>query len=179
MNEQPAARRNVAGPGSRSKRGRIHRAIPSWRETFLGAPAWGLAMAFSAWYALWLREHDATFHLQSILLLYALGGLVAWPLSLFGGRCMAEGRSIETRFAAYLLCLIAGTIGLTGLLFALDYRLFYSQWHATTGSRIWFYQALFTSASAFYQFLVLGIRLYLPLGALALVLASLGLARRQ
>jgi hypothetical protein len=155
------------------------RAIPSWRETFIGAPAWGLAMAFSAWYALWLREHDATFHLESILLLYASGGLIAWPLSLFAGRCLAQDRTIETRFAAYLLCLIAGTIGVTALLFALDYRLFYSQWHAATGSRVWFYQALFTSLSAYYQFLVLGVRLYLPLGAVALLLASLGLARPQ
>ncbi|PDT84453.1 hypothetical protein CO676_10545 [Sinorhizobium sp. BJ1] len=136
-------------------------------------------MAFSAWYALWLREHDATFHLESILLLYASGGLIAWPLSLFAGRCLAQDRTIETRFAAYLLCLIAGTIGVTALLFALDYRLFYSQWHAATGSRVWLYQALFTSLSAYYQFLVLGVRLYLPLGAVALLLASLGLARPQ
>ncbi|WP_179875444.1 hypothetical protein [Sinorhizobium sp. BJ1] len=173
------ARPSGFAPANRPTRARMLRAIPSWRETFIGAPAWGLAMAFSAWYALWLREHDATFHLESILLLYASGGLIAWPLSLFAGRCLAQDRTIETRFAAYLLCLIAGTIGVTALLFALDYRLFYSQWHAATGSRVWLYQALFTSLSAYYQFLVLGVRLYLPLGAVALLLASLGLARPQ
>ncbi|WOS64359.1 hypothetical protein [Sinorhizobium fredii] len=179
MKEQPASRGRVVEPTGSRRRGRLLRAIPSWREACLGGPAWGLTMAVSAWYALWLREHDATFHLESILLLYASGGLIAWPLSLFAGRCMAQDRAVETRFAAYLLCLIAGTVGVTALLFALDYRLFYSQWHAPTGSRIWFYQALFTSLSAYYQFLVLGVRLYLPLGAFALLLASLWLARPQ
>ncbi len=179
MKEEPDARLGGFAPASRATRVRFLSAIPSWRETFVGGPAWGLAMTFSAWYALWLREHDATFHLDSILLLYAFGGLIAWPLSLFAGRCIVQDRTIETRFAAYLLCLVAGTIGVTALLFALDYRLFYSQWHAATGSRVWFFQALFTSLSAYYQFLVLGVRLYLPIGAIALLLASLGLARPQ
>lgn len=134
-------------------------------------------MALSAWLALWWRENDATFHLRSILALYASGGLAAWPLSLFAARYAARNRSIETRFAAFLFCLAAGTIGTTAFLFALDYRIFYSQWHAMTGTRTWLFQFVFTSLSAFYQFLVLGLRLYLPLGALALALASLLLAR--
>jgi hypothetical protein len=179
MKKEPVARPNGFTPAVHATRARFVRAIPSWREALIGGPAWGLAMAFSAWCALWLREHDETFHLESILLLYALGGLVAWPLSLFAGRSIAQGRAVETRFAAYLLCLIAGTIGVTALFFALDYRLFYSQWHAAAGSRIWFHQALFTSLSAYYQFLVLGVRLYLPVGAVALLLASLRLARPQ
>ncbi len=34
-----------------------------------------------------------------------------------------------------------------------------------TGTRTWLFQFAFTSLAAFYQFLVLGVRLYLPLGA--------------
>lgn len=178
MDEEAAFRGGVPGavmdPPMRS---RLARSLPSVREVLIGAPCWGLAMALSAWLALWLRENDATFHLKGILALYAAGGLLGWPLSLFAARWLARGRATETRIAAFLLCLIAGTIGTTAFLFALDYRAFYAQWHATAGTRIWFFQFLFTSLAAFYQFLVLGVRLYLPLGAVALAFASLVLAR--
>ena len=50
----------------------------------------------------------------------------------------------------------------------MDYRLFYARWHAPFGTRTWVYQFTFTSASAVYQFIVMGIRLYLPLGFAAL-----------
>lgn len=138
-----------------------------------------MAMAISAWFALWLSDRDAAFYLRNILLLYAFGGLIGWPPSLFAARCLAKDRAPETRFAAFLLCLTGGTLGVTAFLFAIDYRAFYAQWHATAGSPTWFLQALFTSFSAAYQFAVLGIRLYLPLGGIAVVLASLWLARAE
>lgn len=178
MTDETPAHRSIVNLVVRQfARDRIARALPTLREVTVGSPLWAVTMALSAWHALQLREHDATFHLREILLLYALGGLLAWPLSLFAARWLARGRAFETRLAAFLLCLIAGTIGATGCLFSLDYRAFYSQWHAAPGTRTWFLQFLFTSVSAFYQFLVLGVRLYLPVGAIALVLASLWLAR--
>lgn len=166
----------IAAP-DRPKRFRLAHSVPSLREAILGALCWGFAMALSAWLALWWRENDATFHLKSILALYAWGGLIAWPLSLFAARCLSQNRPVETRFSAFFLCLTAGTIGTTAFLFALDYRAFYAQWHATTGTPTWMFQFAFTSLAAFYQFLVLGVRLYLPLGAVALVATSLLLAR--
>lgn len=176
-NEEPADRSILPLAARRSNRRRFVRALPTLREVLAGGPAWALAMALAARHALWLREHDATFQLQGILMLFALGGLIAWPPSLFAARYIAQDRAFETRFAAFLLCLITGTVGVTALLFSLDYRMFYAQWHAAAGSRTWFFQLLFTILSAFYQFLVLGVRLYLPLGAIALVAMSLWLAR--
>lgn len=89
---------------------------------------------------------------------------------------VAEPTGRDTVFGLFL-CLAAGTIGTTAFLFALDYRTFYAQWHAMTGTRTWLFQFAFTSLAAFYQFLVLGVRLYLPLGAVALVATGLLLAR--
>lgn len=160
-----------------SKRSRFVRSLPKTQEVLIGAPAWALAMAVSAWLALWLRGNEAHFHLVDVLLLYAIGGLVAWPLSLFAARFAAYEGAVETRFSAFLLCLIAGTVGTTACLFALDYRIFYAQWHAATGTRTWLFQFLFTFLAALYQFLVLGVRLYLPLGLAVLVATSLWLAR--
>lgn len=176
-NDVPADRSKRPLAVRQAKRRRFARAVPTLLEVLAGGPAWAFAMALSAWHALWMREHHATFHLQSILLLFALGGLIAWPLSLFTARYLAQDRAFETRLAAFLLFLIAGTVGVTAVLFFLNYRMFYAQWHAAAGSPTWFFQLLFTSLVALYQFLVLGVRLYLPLGAVALVLVSLWLAR--
>lgn len=161
------------------QRSRFVRAFPSARELLFGTPAWGLVMIVSAWTALWLRESGLTFHLVELLVMYGLGGMLAWPLAVFLARFATLGRPAETRFAAYLLCLSLGTIAFTALMFALDYRVFYARWHAHTGTRTWFYQFAFTSLVAFYQFLVLGVRLYLPVGGAALLAASLWLARSE
>lgn len=41
------------------------------------------------------------------------------------------------------------------------------------GTVIWFFQFAFTSASAVYQFAVLGVRHYLPFGLILLIAASI------
>lgn len=158
---------------------RMRHSLPGLREILAGAPLWGLVMALSALLALYLRNGAETSHLASILLLFFSGGLVAWPFALFLGRFGAIGRGRETRFAAFFLCLTVCTIAVTAILFALDYRIFYARWHAPFGTGTWAYQFTFTSASAIYQFVVMGIRLYLPLGFAALGLASLWLAARM
>lgn len=157
---------------------RMRHSLPTLRETLVGAPIWGLVMALSALVALYLRNGAETSHLNSILLLFFAGGLVSWPFALLLGRFGAIGRGRETRFAAFFLCLTVCTIAATAFIFAMDYRIFYARWHAPFGSRTWAYQFTFTSASAVYQFVVMGIRLYLPLGFAALGLASLWLAAR-
>lgn len=157
---------------------RIRASLPSFREVLFGAPVWGVVMALSALVALYLRNGAETSHLYSILVLFFLGGLVSWPFALLLGRFGAIGRGRETRFAAFFLCLTLCTIAITAVLFALDYRIFYARWHAPFGTGLWAYQFAFTSASAIYQFIVMGIRLYLPIGFAALALASLWLTWR-
>jgi hypothetical protein len=152
---------------------------PSRSHLLVGAPVWGLLMMLSAAVALYLRHRLETFHLEALLLLYFAGGFVAWPFCLTFGRFLAHRHRIEGRFAAFFLCLSAGTILMTAFLFAMQYRLFYAQWHAPPGTFIWAIQFVVTSASAVYQFSVLGLSLFLPLGLLFLIAASLVLARRM
>lgn len=158
---------------------RLCAALPSLWEILLGAPLWGAMMAISALAALYLRNGAETYHLRSILVLFFCGGVVSWPCALLLGRFCAIGRGRETGFAAFFLCLTVCTIAATAFLFALEYRVFYTRWHAPFGTRIWVYQFSFTSVSAVYQFVVMGIRLYLPLGFAALALASLWLTCRM
>ena len=145
----------------------------------VGALAWGALMALSAAFALYRRNGLQTASLVDLIILYFLGGVFAWPLALSAASASTRGKHIETRFAACLLFLSLNTMMATAILFALDYRMFYSRWHASFGSIIWMFQFVFTSVSAIYQFGVLGSRLFLPLGLIWLPLASLYLARRM
>lgn len=153
-----------------------------WQDTrrhlFL-APVWGLAMSLCALASLFLYGRAGTGHSVSVLTLYFFGGMLAFPISVFLSRALAFGRRAETRFAGTFLCLTLLTIGMTAFLFAMQYRLFFARWHAPFATRIWFYQFAFTSAGAVYQFIVMGVRLYMPIGLPALLGMSLWLTRER
>ena len=114
-----------------------------------------------------------------VVALFFAGGALSSPPAWFLADLVSWGRQTETRFAAALLSLALMTIGLTGLLYALQYRDYYSEWHAPFPTVTWLFQFVFTTLSALYQFAVLGIRLLYPFGFLALLIASLFLARRR
>ena len=69
------------------------------------------------------------------------------------------------------------TVSITGLIFAFDYRTYYSEWHADAGSIAWVFQLVFTTLAALYQFAVLGVRLLFPVGFVALFAVSLWFTR--
>jgi hypothetical protein len=150
--------------------------LPSFAILFGGAGLWGLAMAACAFLSLVIEGRWQSFHLRQLLLIYFAGGLAAWPVVLPLARLLTRHRCMETRFAACFALLSLGTIGMTILLFALNYRQFYAQWHQPFGTRIWLLQFIFTAAGATYQFLVMGLRLYLPVGLPVLAGVSLWLA---
>ncbi|WP_394689155.1 hypothetical protein [Hoeflea sp.] len=158
-------------------RDRMHAARIGWRETLLGAIGWGAAMALSAQASLWLSNAAITSHYWSLTALFFAGATLAWPLSLSAFRFIAFGRGREPAFAAAVLCLILFTIGMTAVLFAIIYRNFYAQWHGDPFTKLWLIQLAFTSASALYQFAVVGLRLYMPLGVALLFATALLLAR--
>lgn len=142
-----------------------------------GAFGWGLLMAACAFVSLVMHGRWQTFHLEKLLAIYFAGGLAAWPIVLPVARFLTRRRTVETRFAAHFALLSLGTIAITAFLFAMDYRLFYAQWHQPFGTRIWLYQFVFTLLGAAYQFVVMGLGLYLPVGLPILAGASLWLAR--
>jgi len=160
-------------------RDRLRAARLGWRDVVYGAIAWGAAMAISAQASLWLSVAALTSHYWSLTALAFVGATCAWPPSLAAFRFIAFRRAREAAFAAAFLCLTIFTIGITSAMFAIIYRNFYAQWHGDPFTRIWLVQLLFTSASALYQFAVMGIRLYLPLGVIFLFGASWLLADRH
>lgn len=156
---------------------RAKRSLPGFRQVFWGALLWGALMSAAAFGALYLQNRAETSRLASILALYLCGGMLAWPFALTFARFCAFGRRTDARFAAYFFCLTVFTILATAFIFAMQYRQFYARWHAPPGTRIWIYQFMFTGANSVYQFVVMGVRLFVPFGAIVLLLTSLWLAR--
>ena len=167
-------------PISRNRaRNRVRRALPLVRTALFGALLWAVAMGASALVNLLLDDWETPEKIRFVTLLYAAGGALAFPVGLFLARLVSLGRHWEVAFAAAFVCLLTATVAFTGGLFALQYRSYYSEWHAPAFSLTWAFQFVFTMLTALYQFVVLGVRLYFPLGFIALAVASVWFARRQ
>ena len=144
----------------------------------------GLALLWGAWcsglvaWQMFALERLQGFHLSILLVLFAIGATMGWLASAFG--LYGLRRLMRRQWLFYLaavLVLGAATVAITAGLFALQYRSFYAQWHEQAFTRIWILQFMFTSASAVYQFLVIGFRHYFPLGVPLLLGAAAILVR--
>ncbi len=135
-------------------------------------------MGASALLVLVFENWETTQKIRSVAALFALSGALAFPLGLVLARFLSHRRRREAALAAAFLSLAFATACVTAGLFALQYRDYYSEWHADAFSRTWFLQFAHTIAAALYQFAVLGLRLFFPLGFVALLVASFWFARR-
>ncbi|WP_168247381.1 MULTISPECIES: hypothetical protein [unclassified Mesorhizobium] len=160
-----------------SRRHLLRDALRPAGKAVVGAVLWGLAMAASAFLNLYHWETPG--RIRFVMLLYALGGALAFPVGLTLARLASRGRHWETALAAAFICLLGATLAFTGGLFALQYRSYYAEWHAPAFTLTWAFEFVFTILTALYQFVVLGVRLYFPFGLAALVAASIWFARRR
>ena len=116
-------------------------------------------------------------NLTRLVFIFAAGAAIAAPIALWCARIIS-GKNKNAAFATSFVLLGGGTIVFTALIFAFDFWLYFAQWHGQTFSKLWANQLIFTFASAIYQFLVSGLRLYLPFGLMALAVASLWASAR-
>ncbi|SFT81175.1 hypothetical protein SAMN05518861_105289 [Mesorhizobium sp. YR577] len=169
----------VAGnQGIRRLLARLRRTRPSVRVASIGAALWAVAMAGSALFNLMLDAWETPEKMRTVTTLFAAGGFLAFPLGLWGAAFLSQGKRAETAFAAAFVSFAVATIGVTAVLYAIQYRLYYAQWHADAFTVIWAFQIVFTGLAALYQFTVLGIRLFFPVGFVVLFIAALWFARR-
>lgn len=145
----------------------------------LGAALWAAVMALSAWYGIWMLEWQMKARISRIVVLFAVGAFLAFPFGILAARFLARRRSREVACAAAFLSLAAATIGVTSLIFAFDYRTYYAEWHDDELSIRLVFEIVFTTLSAVYQFAVLGLRLYFPVGFVGLFVASWWFARSR
>ncbi len=142
-----------------------------------GSLLWGVVSAVSAMVALRMKGWADPGAIEGPALLFFFGGLIAFAPALFLARLFGRSRP-EPAFAAAIVSLSAMTIGVTGVLNGLVFRDYFSAWHAPVTTKLGANEFVFTVASGVYQFLVLGVRLFLPLGLPALLIAALLIARQ-
>lgn len=155
------------------------RPLPSVQLWMGGSLAWALAMAASFQLSVHLFGRATSSHDLALTLIYAAGGLIGWLVALPLIHVVEKRGGQQTALAAWLLLLGVVTVGAISGIYALQYRSFYAHWHAPFPSRIWVYQQIFTTASALYQFAVLGLRHLLPAGLAMLLVLSMVMARRS
>ncbi|MER8462515.1 hypothetical protein [Mesorhizobium sp. M1396] len=153
--------------------------MPELRTALIGALLWAVTMGASALVTLFLDNWETPAKIRIVTLLFAVGAALAFPIGLFAAKLVSQGRRWEVAFAAAFVCLTGATVGLTAGLFALQYRSYYAEWHAPAFTHTWALQFVFTTLIALYQFVVLGIRLYFPLGFVTLFAASVWFARQR
>jgi len=169
----------IARPGlPRRFAARLRRSLPPFATVLVGCVCWALVMAASALLEVWRDGWQTEAKFVTIAALFGFGAAPAFPLGLIFARFVSLGKSAEVTFAAHFLGLLLATIGVTGLIFAFDYREYYATWHEEAFTVTWMFQLVFTTLGALIQFAVLGVRLFFPLGFAALFLASLWFARR-
>ncbi|MGB3538939.1 MAG: hypothetical protein WBA42_12330 [Mesorhizobium sp.] len=156
----------------------MRRALPPPSIALPGALAWALAMGASALVSLFFDHWATPAKIRLVAFLFAVGGALAFPVGLYFARLVSAGKSGETAFAAAFVSLLVFTVAFTSGVFSLQYRFYYAEWHAPAFSVTWAFQFVFTVAGALVQFAVLGLRLYFPIGFVALFVASLWFARQ-
>lgn len=143
----------------------------NWRTITIGALIWGVVMATSAYTAPMLRGWGSPANFMKVVLLFGVGGVIAFPIGISLANWLSKDRSCQTRVATALLGLGIGTVGVTALLYVIDYSNYYSEWHEPAFTKRWVLEVLITSIVALYQFAALGMRLFFPLGFCALFAA--------
>lgn len=145
-------------------------AFPIW---VLGSLLWGGAMALSSVVASYfIFGYGIQSQLVSIAAIYFAGGFLAFVPTLYVVNVLLP-RPGKARIVLMALLLALATIMMTAGVMAIVFRSYFAQWHAPFLTRSWMWQQLFTVAGAVYQYLVIGLRFYMPIGMLALVAASL------
>jgi hypothetical protein len=156
----------------------MKQALPGGAAALCGSLAWSLAMGSSAWLSGALKGKAFGGSLGTLVLTFAIGGLAGFVPALFAYRLLRAGKSASQRYALAFLALAAATIVCTSLTFTLIFRSYYAQWHDGILTGHWLEEQFFTLASAGYQFAVLGLRSFLPLGLAALFAASWLLSKK-
>ena len=147
-------------------------ALPGRAAAIFGSLGWSASMGASAWLAGAVKAKAFGGSLEAVVLTFALGGLTGFVPALTAYRLKGAQKSSSQRFALIFLSLAAATSGCTYTFYLLAFRSYYAQWHDEVLTADWFREQFFTTASAGYQFAVLGLRSFLPLGLGALFFAS-------
>lgn len=144
-------------------------AVPSPSTVIFGSAGWGLLLAVAAMAGIWAHNRLIVANPFAIGAVYFYGGSLAFAPALWLVRVTFSGSGRLVRFAGATIIMALTTHLVTAGVFALQYRVFYSHWHADFPEIVWFFQLAFTSAGAGYTFTVGSLAYYWPYSCLAFI----------
>ena len=166
------------------KTGPINRALSAlkqsardWRRHLLFSIIWAAVIALCVTVHFLQLGWAADSALWPITAIYGCGALVGGYAAVLFAQSFPHNRTTNVRFALFFVLLILFTLGFTLMIFILQHRLYFSQWHSDFGSITWFFQLFFTSLGSIFLFLLTGLRPLLPWGVVALFIASFAFSR--
>lgn len=155
----------------------IRDAASNWRYHSAFAIGWSFLIAVIVTVYFVSKGWAADASLWIITAFYFVGAFFGGYLALWLSHAFAERRTATARFSFFLVALAVLTLGVILLLFMLQHRIYFSQWHASFGTITWALQVFFTGLGSILLFLLTGLRPLLPWGVVALLVASIGFSR--
>lgn len=140
---------------------------------------WGAMMSAAAVFSL-ITElgRVADLRVLTILVVFFAGGTIGYFLAYPTTRLFAIRLPARWTMPFAIAVLTGFTLAATAGVLSLDYRAYYAEWHGSFFTRDWFAQQFYTALGSTYQYLVIGTRLYWPLGPIFLILAGWWVTRR-
>jgi hypothetical protein len=163
---------NSPAPAPSHFAARLNAALPAPALAVFGSLGWASVTGASAALAGLMKSRAFGGNLETVIAVFGIGGLAGFVPALTAYRLFGRQKTHNQRFSLIFLALTLATVACTSLTFTLILRSYYAQWHDDFPSFHWFEEQFFTTASSTYQFAVLGLRSFLPLGLPALFLAS-------
>ena len=137
------------------------------------AIVWCLLITLLTGFQLWWSGDALSERSLAVVLIFAAGSFSgALFARAFSALCGLFRPQPSARFAAMLIGLSTGTVGLSALLHYLQFQSYYSQWHSSPFSRDGLNEIIMTGASSGYIFLVEATPLLLPWGLILLLGAA-------
>lgn len=115
--------------------------------------------------------------LVTALILYATGSFVGGVIARYLSVAVCEHSRSTVRFAFHFVSLAVLTLGFVVLLFVLQHRIYFSQWHAEMFTLTWMFQLFFTGLGSVFLFVLTGLKPLLPWGVLGLLVTSFAFSR--
>lgn len=141
--------------------------LPAPATIVYGSAIWGFVMAATALAGVWLQNGLIVTNAFAIAAVYFYGGSLAFAPGCWLARMLLGRKGPALRFLGGSLVMALAVHLATAAVFALQYRVFYSHWHADFPSLVWFFQFGFTSLGAAYMFTAGGLVFYWPLSLMA------------
>lgn len=137
----------------------------------------GLGTLASAWLGLSAQGWTDQDQLVAALWPYGVGGALGGIAAGLAVRYLLRTDSAGQRFALALAVHAIIGAGSTMLLFALQYRMYFAQWHSDVLTLTWAFQTFFTTVGSFYLFMSTGLVLLVPWAILCWISVAAMLAR--